>query len=238
MGKKMIERLKTTVFLIMVFLIFINVGCVIAPQKTRLKEEANVPQTTGEEQKRNNGSLWQDGGQLSSLFVTYKARKLGDIVTINIVESSTASNEATTTTGRKSSIAGQLSNLFGLEKHYPVSKVFNPFSSVASNLDSEFAGNGTTERSGKVSAYITARVSEVLANGDFKIIGCRDVKINHETQNITISGIIRPKDLSADNVILSTYIADAQIAYNGKGVVDDRQHPGWMGRILDRVWPF
>jgi flagellar L-ring protein precursor FlgH len=69
-------------------------------------------------------------------------------------------------------------------------------------------------------------------------MGSREVTINAETQLITLSGIIRPRDISSDNVILSTYISDARISYSGTGVIDERQRPGWLANILNKYWPF
>lgn len=234
----MTRRLTTPCFIILFFLCLSNGGCAITPPQKKLQEDINVYPKPEEQQTRNTGSLWQDGGQLGSLFVTEKARRVGDIVTVKIVESSKGANEATTKSGRDSSIEGQVENFFGVENTKIASKTVNPFGSVKGGLQSDFDGQGKTARSGSVSAYITARVSEALPNGNLKITGSRDVSVNGENQYITLSGIIRTKDLTSDNIILSTYIADARISYSGKGVVDDRQHPGWMARILDRVFPF
>jgi len=76
-----------------------------------------------------------------------------------------------------------------------------------------------------------------LPNGNLEIVGTREVTVNSEEQTIALSGIIRPRDISPDNIILSTYISDAKIAYSGSGIINDRQRPGWMARILDWVWP-
>jgi flagellar L-ring protein precursor FlgH len=62
--------------------------------------------------------------------------------------------------------------------------------------------------------------------------------VNREKQQITLSGIVRPRDISAENVVLSNYIADAKISYSGSGVINDRQRPGWLARALDAIWPF
>jgi len=77
-----------------------------------------------------------------------------------------------------------------------------------------------------------------MANGNLKIVGTREVMVNHENQLIILSGIIRPRDISDTNVILSTFISDAKIAYSGSGVIDDRQRPGWLANLLNNVWPF
>ncbi len=89
-----------------------------------------------------------------------------------------------------------------------------------------------------MTAYLTARVIHVFANGYLVIRGTREVRVNNETQYIFVQGVIRPEDISSTNIILSTYIADARIEMSGSGSVSDKQRPGWMMRILDYVWPF
>ncbi len=189
-------------------------------------------------QIKYDGSLWRESGLLSDLFINPKARRIGDIVTIKIVESSTASNKASTQTGRSSSISGGIDSLFGIEKEFEDASHFNPFASIKSDLTSSFNGSGTTTRSGDLTAYITTRVTGVLPNGNLMITGSREVTVNNERQYISISGIIRPRDISPQNIILSTYISDARIAYSGKGVINDRQRPGWLARVIDTIWPF
>lgn len=182
-------------------------------------------------------SLWQQDSDFGTLFVSQKALRVGDIVTVKIVESSSAMNQATTTTGRDSSIGISTEKFFGLENE-TMDWMFNPFGELSANFESDFEGEGATKRSGDLTAYITANVTEVLPNGNLKILGNREVTINNEKQFIYLSGVIRTKDISPKNEILSTYIADAQIEYSGKGVVNDRQKPGWLTSLLNVVWPF
>lgn len=219
--------------------LFILIGCASNIQETKPVKEDISYKVQEEPRRKYEGSLWQDNGPLSELFINPKARKIGDIVTIKIVESSKASNNADTSTGRKSSISAGMDNFFGLEQDYPSSRnFFSPFGKVAAGFESTFDGKGTTSRSGDLTAYITAKVTEVLPNGNLQITGSREVTVNNERQFITLSGIIRSRDISPDNVILSTYISDARIAYSGAGIIDDRQRPGWMARILNTIWPF
>jgi flagellar L-ring protein precursor FlgH len=186
----------------------------------------------------NEGSLWVDDGSLSEMFINAKARRVGDILTIKIVESSKATNNASTNTGRTTSMAVGLSSLFNLEQNFSANSIFNPFGTAQSDYESEFDGSGTTARSGALTAYITARIIQVLPNGNFIIEGNREVRINNENQIITLTGLVRPRDIAASNVILSTYIADARISYSGSGVLNDQQRPGWLARLLDSIWPF
>ncbi len=197
----------------------------------------NAHQTPVEEYE---GSLWQERAPLNELFMDTKARRVGDIVTISVEETSSATNNADTSTSRSSSLSMQLSNLLGLENsgQYPKGSGFDPFGSITGSTSNSFSGSGTTNRSGELDAKITARVMEVLQNGNLRILGKREIIINNEKQYIAVSGIIRPRDISVDNVILSTYIADAKIAYTGSGVINDKQNSGWFVRVLDKVWPF
>ncbi|MGB2689211.1 MAG: flagellar basal body L-ring protein FlgH, partial [Desulfobacterales bacterium] len=89
-----------------------------------------------------------------------------------------------------------------------------------------------------VKAYITAVVRKVLFNGNLYISGQREIRVNHETQYITLSGVVRPNDITSSNEVSSTYVADARIAYSGNGPVSDKQRVGWLGRVLNYVWPF
>jgi len=183
-------------------------------------------------------SLWNTNSAFGSLFISQKAHQVGDIVTIRIVESSSASNRANTDTERNSEIGIKTPEFFGLEDEVPNSWPFNPFGNLSAGFGSEFEGEGTTNRSGDLTAYITAKITEILPNGNLRILGVREVAVNNERQFIHLSGIIRSRDISTDNIILSTYIADAKIEYSGKGVIDDRQKPGWLANIFNTLWPF
>ena len=197
----------------------------------------------------HEGSLWRENGLFSDMFKDAKAWKVGDIVTIRILESSSATNKANTKTGRNSSLEAGIDTLFGLEDWYQdhvldwysdkYPKV-NPFGnpSVKGSMRSDFDGSGTTTRSGDLNAFMTARITEVLPNGNFRIVGTREVMVNNENQLIILSGVIRPRDISPENVVESTFISDAKIAYSGTGIIDDRQRPGWLANLLNTIWPF
>jgi flagellar L-ring protein precursor FlgH len=185
-----------------------------------------------------DGSLWRDDAPMLVLFSDSKARTVGDIVTIKIAESSDATNQATTATDRDSSLSASIDGFFGLEEDIPASASFNPFSAVAGGVESGFEGSGTTTRRGDLNAYITAMVTQVLPNGNLVLTGSREVLINNENQVIELTGIVRPRDINANNQVLSTYVADARISYSGTGIINDRQRPGWLTNIVMAVWPF
>ena len=195
------------------------------------------------------GSLYRAGSMFDDLFMDTKARRVGDIVTVKIAESSKATNSADTKTGRASSLEAGIDTLFTLEDWYRDKVRDNissklprpdPFGnpSVKGSMTSDFDGSGSTSRSGDLSAFITCRVTQMMPNGNLLIVGSREVLVNHETQMIILSGVIRPRDINDDNVILSTFVSDAKIAYSGSGIVNDRQRPGWLANLLNSVWPF
>jgi len=180
----------------------------------------------------NDMSLWNEDMAFGDLFSDPKARRAGDVITIQIAESSSASNSADTSTDRGSSLSAGISELFGVN----TSTLQNL--SVSGEMESGFEGSGKTSRSGKLDAYITARVVEVMPNRNLKIVGSREIMVNNEKQIMMIYGVVRPRDISDNNVVLSTFVADARIAYSGAGIVDDRQRPGWVANALNTVWPF
>ena len=191
--------------------------------------------------KVEEGSLWSEQRGMS-LFTDIRASRVGDTVTIRIVEDPEAALSANTKTSRSSSVNGKLQFLGYMQwlADHNQNLAQNPGvdALINSSLVSSYDGKGTSDRDGHVNAYITAMVIKVLPNGNLFISGKREIKVNHELQYITISGIIRPEDVTPANEISSTYIADARIAYSGVGPVSDNQSPGWLARILNHVWPF
>ncbi|MBI3814359.1 MAG: flagellar basal body L-ring protein FlgH, partial [Nitrospinae bacterium] len=160
------------------------------------------------------------------LFKDTKASKVGDIVTVIIAESSQASKAAETKTSRGSD------NTLGFKAGTGVPTDFQ------FKGGNKFEGAGTTTRAGNLNASLTAVVVDVLPNGNLKIDGVKDIKVNDETQHITVSGIVRPEDISRNNTVSSVDIADAKIVYQGEGSLDDEQRPGWLGKTFKWIWPF
>jgi flagellar L-ring protein precursor FlgH len=186
--------------------------------------------------KPYEGSLWTDSGM--NLFGDNRAVKVGDLVTVRISENPKAQLHAKTDTNRESKIAGSANFLGYLEALKAKNKNLNPANLISTNFKPEFVGEGTNDRDGNMTAYITARVIRVLPNGNLFISGRREITVDHETQFITISGIVRPEDIDLNNEVQSTYVSDAKIEYSGRGVIAERQRPGWMMRLMDNVWPF
>ena len=193
----------------------------------------------------NPGSLFAASEQ-DTLFADSRARRVGDIVVVKLVESTKAQNTANTTSEKDNLNQYGVASMFGRSKSGFIPLVgIGPQVAVgagANVLDttskSEQEGTGSTGRSNYVSSSMAARVTRVLPGGLLQIEGARQIRVNEETEYMVVRGMIRSKDVDADNSIYSTQIADATIEYYGRGALADKQKPGWFTRLMDNVWPF
>lgn len=185
------------------------------------------------------GSLWPGENSRNMLFSDNKARYVNDIVTIVIDEQSSGQNQASTNTSKDTKTNSGISALLGMETSITKSNA-NMGGSIAvgGTSTNSLKGSGDTSRGGKLQARLTARVVRVLENGNLLIEGRRQLTLNAEDEFIVITGVIRTADISSENAVSSSNIADARILYTGSGVLADKQHPGWLTRALDWGWPF
>ncbi len=210
-------------------------GCVV--QQTEVVSPSFDQQLKPPAQNYSNGSIWQ--ASTIALTEDGKARRIGDIVTIIVTETASASKQAATATGRSSKISAGIPNMLGLEESKIITSNFADLSKLLNaSASSSFDGSGSTSRKETLTATISAKVIDVLPNGNLKIEGRRNVKVNYEDQIVTVKGTIRQRDVTAENTINSIYVADAQISYSGEGIISDRQKPGWLMNVLDKLWPF
>ena len=185
------------------------------------------------------GSLWRASS--NSMFSDRKARDVGDIVTVIISETASASKQATTSTSRKSNMSASLPNFFGLENDKVLKNAHDAVdlsNLVKADLTNAFDGTGSTSRKEDLSAFLTTQVIGRYPKGQLKIRGGKEVMVNNEVQIIYLTGIVRPVDITAANTVNSNKILNARISYTGKGALSDKQEPGWAMRVLDSVWPF
>lgn len=159
-----------------------------------------------------------------SLFSDQKATKVGDALTIYIVETSSASNDAKTSSSRESNI--------GANGGATYSGGDLPSATLNLGTTNSFKGEGSTATQGSIRAKLSARVDSVLPNGNLFIRGSRVILINNEEQVITISGVVRPSDIQPDNSVYSYNISDAVISFKGSGIVTRSQEPGWLTKLF------
>ncbi len=157
-------------------------------------------------------------------------------MTIQIVETASASNTADTDVSRKSSLDASLDGFFGKKKFLGL---FNTGQDILkSDSANSHVGSGATSRTGQVTATISALVKRELPNGNLVLEATRTLVVNQEEQFITLTGVVRPEDISRDNMVLSTQVADTSISISGTGVVADKQRSGWGIWLFDWLWPF
>ncbi|HFE53513.1 MAG TPA: flagellar basal body L-ring protein FlgH [Bacteroidetes bacterium] len=164
-----------------------------------------------------------------SLFSDYKAFQVGDIITIYIVEVSTGSNETKNGTRKETEISLQSDGGTGALK-------FIPLFGAKIGKSTTFDGKGGTSSKGVLKAKMSAQIVKVQPNGNLVIRGTREVQVNSEKQLIEISGVVRPEDITTDNVVYSYSIADARITYRGKGTITNGSKPSIVTRILNWVF--
>lgn len=202
------------------------------PKERQYKSPVDLTATAS---TSNNGSLFSTTHQGNFLFADQRAMHAGDILTINVVEDANADRSAETNLSREGSASLDIKSFLGLVKL------------LGDRLDTklldgenktDFSGKGETSRTDHVRATVPAMVKQVLPNGNLFIEGHRVILVNEEEHHFYVSGVIRPVDILDDNSIDSSRIADAEIEFTGRGVISEKQSPGWLSRALDLVAPF
>ena len=206
-------------------------GVVMEPPKALPLPLAPPPQ---------EGSLWSPKNQ-RGLLADLRACNIGDIITVSITESTKAGDEASTSADKTSGVKVGITSLLGLR--LPQMKTFNDETISAENAIEGAVGNvskgqGKTERQSVFTTFLTTRVIQILPNNNLVIQGQRQMKINNETEVVTLSGIVRPEDLDRGNTVPSTRVAEARMEISGFGVISDKQRQGWLTRIIDHIWPW
>ncbi|MGE4240212.1 flagellar basal body L-ring protein FlgH [Ramlibacter sp.] len=150
-----------------------------------------------------------------------KAHQPGDALTVQVVESATATSSTDVTTQRRNTLGARLTQLPSRERGF------------AASVNGEFEGGGSTQRSNRLLATVTVTVREVLANGDLRIAGEQVLAVNGEEHRVSLEGRVRPQDVNDGNVVASTRIADARITYVGEGELTERQKRSLWRRAMD-----
>lgn len=190
-----------------------------------------------------NGAIFQAGYEVS-LYEDMRARRIGDILTIILSERTNASKKAATSTAKDSAVDVKTPTLLGRALKFDLPRPFSsalPDLSLDTSLNSanSFKGEGDSAQSNSLTGSITVTVSEVLPNGNLFVKGQKRLTINQGDEYVQFSGIVRTADINPDNSLLSTKVADANIAYIGEGMVADVNSQGWLARFFNgKWWPF
>lgn len=212
---------------------------VATPAQLTGGEQQTLPQPQpAQYEARRPSSLWQSGSR--SFFNDQRATDIGDIITVEIEIDDSAEISNSSNRQRSSQTSAGVSNFFGLEQSVGqlFNNAFDPENMIGAQADSDQNGSGAINREEKIEFTMAAVIVDRLPNGNLVVAGRQEVRINGELREITVSGIIRPEDVTANNTISQTQIAEARISYGGRGQLSAVQRPNWGQRIGDAISPW
>lgn len=195
-----------------------------------------MPQPTVARPRPN--SLWRPGSR--AFFKDLRANQIGDIVTILIDINDNAELENTTTRSRTNVENLDIDSLLGYEAAIDtiLPEAVNPPDILATDSNSSNQGTGTIDREEIIELRIAAVVTQILPNGNLVIHGRQETRVNYEVRELQIAGVIRPQDVTNNNTVNYDQIAEARLAYGGRGHITDVQQPRYGSQIVDIVLPF
>lgn len=184
----------------------------------------------------NPNSLWRNGSR--AFFKDQRAHQVGDILTVKVkvMDKATVENETSRSRGAGEDV--NIEAFFGKNKLPVFSSVKIPGKMIALDSAALSEGKGTIDRKDEVFTNIAGVVTQVLPNGNLVIEGRTEMRINFEVRELVVAGIVRPEDIESDNTVESTKIAQARIAYGGRGQITDVQQPRYGQQVLDIILPF
>ncbi len=228
------------IMVLLTTVLVLGVGCASDPHRVDSRRPVPPPTRPAADYRPQPpafGSLFTEAG--SDMFTDLRARRVGDIIIVEIVENASAKKKNDTKAERTNEWKAGVPYFFGLAgglRRESGSKNTDPL--IQADFTSKHDAKSELKREDTMTASIGCTVVEVLPNGNLVIRGSREIEVNGETQYIVLEGVVRPVDVASDNTVKSTQIADAKIYYTGRGVLTDKQKPGWLARLLDHIWPF
>jgi flagellar L-ring protein precursor FlgH len=194
-----------------------------------------MPMPAAQPASYNPNSLWRNGSR--AFFKDQRAHQVGDILTVmvNITDKANIANE--TQRSRVNSEDSGITNFFGKPK-VPLMNTPTPTRIFTADSNASSDGKGSVNRQEALSTNVAAVVTQVLPNGNLVVEGKQEIRVNFEVRELIVAGIVRPEDIQSDNTIDSSKIAQARIAYGGRGQITDVQQPRYGQQMLDVVLPF
>jgi flagellar L-ring protein FlgH len=205
------------------------------PTEAKGYKPVNMPMPEPMPAAYNPNSLWRNGSR--AFFKDQRAHQIGDILTIKVNITDKANFDNETKRSRDTKEDSGIDNLFGLKK-VPLVKSPIPGRLLTADSTTSTDGKGSVNRTEALKTNVAAVVTQVLPNGNLVIEGKQEVRVNFELRELIVAGIVRPEDIENDNTLESTKIAQARIAYGGRGQLTDVQQPRWGQQISDVILPF
>ena len=194
-----------------------------------------MPMPTPQPSSYAANSLWRTGSR--AFFKDQRAQQVGDIVTVKVSVTDKANLDNETKRSRTNSENFGATNLFGAESKIAGGGA-DPKALLNTGSTSSSDGSGSVARKEELVTNVAAVVTQVLPNGNLVVEGKQEIRVNFEVRELIVAGIIRPEDIEGDNTVSSTKIAEARIAYGGRGQITDVQQPRYGQQVMDIVLPF
>lgn len=195
-----------------------------------------MPMPKPEVASYNPNSLWRSGSR--AFFKDQRAHQIGDLltVTVNITDKANLSNE--TQRSRTNSEDSGITDFIGAKTLGAQAQKVLPGRILTADSTAASDGKGSVNRTEALQTNVAAVVTQVLPNGNLVVEGKQEIRVNYEIRELVVAGIVRPEDIQSDNTIDSTKIAQARIAYGGRGQIMDVQQPRYGQQVMDVLLPF
>ena len=208
----------------------------LAPVSVPASQPVSVPLPPPAPTYREANALWVPGSH--SFFHDPRATHVGDLITIDITIADAAAISDTTSRSRTNSDDANLTNFFGLENKLQKVLGSDPASLVKMGSDTSNVGAGSIARSEDINLTLAAIVTQTLPNGNLVVSGRQQVRVNNELRDLQIAGIVRTEDITQDNTVNLSQIAEARVSYGGQGQITDMQQPRYGSQLYDILMPF
>lgn len=194
-----------------------------------------MPMPKPEVASYNANSLWRNGSR--AFFKDQRARQVGDLLTVTVNITDKANIENDTSRSRTSKEDSGITNFIGAQTITQANKIL-PGRILTTDSTSSSEGKGSVDRKEALQTNVAAVVTQVLPNGNLVVEGKQEIRVNYEIRELIVAGVVRPEDIQSDNTIDSTKIAQARIAYGGRGQITDVQQPRYGQQVMDVLLPF
>ena len=207
-----------------------------APMMQSSVQSLSAPQATPQPASAN--SLWRSGAR--AFFIDQRASRVGDILTVQIDINDSAKTINSTASSRVSGANAGVPHFFGLETAlgHILPGAFSPASMIETNSKTSNSGSGAVNRSEQISLTVAAVVTGILPNGNLMIQGSQEINTNTDVRQLTVSGVVRPEDITSTNTIKHTQIAEARISYGGRGDISRVQKTPAGQALVEKFLPF
>ena len=205
------------------------------PTKENTYRPITMPMPVRDLSPNEPNSLWRTGAR--AFFKDQRAAQVGDIVTVLVKMNDTASLKNVTSASRTGSESAGVPNLFGLENIIPT-KVLDPSKLLNVSSTNSNVGTGQIQRNEAVTLRLAGVVTQVLPNANLVVAARQEFRVNSELRELRVTGVIRPQDIASDNTVLHDRMAEARIAYGGRGQLTDVQSARWGQQVIDILLPF